>query len=1284
MRLLLCHLLFFFTTGWNTSVDGHDPAQVPYTHSDSDPVSPSPDTLNRVTHSPDILGFGSGSPTVLALGGVSVQQGVGVSASDDKSRPPIPQESAHNGQEKAGAAISDLAHTVTHSPADTLARTQSTLSYTHAETHTVTQTAPPSLRTSAEAKSRQLLAHTLAGHDDDDVAMATSAHLNRETDNAHTVAQTQSLTKRTPPTESNKQTGTEIYSGLHNSTRGSLLNSTVSVASSHTVGLTADPLTKTNSTSLREESNVPDSYSVTNSDMSVTSSVDEGLSVVTVNCQNHPPNVTAVASIPYKRTPATEMDQTSQSLRLAQPNQESPLDRTQGTEMDQTSLSLGSANPNQDAPHNSTLATEMDQTSQSLASTKSNQETFFGRTLGTETNQTSHSLGSTNSNQDTLQNSTLATDTDQTSPFLRLAQPYQEMPIDRTPGTETDQTSRSMRSANPNQDAPYNSTLATDMDQTRQSLTSDHPNRDDPEQTQTSVLNRSSTLAVNTHNPTISDSPSHSEDPVSESPFLMTLTTSREETPPSAEQPSFETFPPNPHVEYTSQPATNVPSPDFTTTHIERTTAAKDSSTFLPSTINQSKPNTDPSSAFTTTMPATPSDLLRLSPVTSVERLTEKTTTFNPTLTLPSSNTVRKDGEREMSSTSFESKSISPSDTITHHSTHQVHPTVTSPRTVQAPFTTEEYLYNTSENEHEQFVTPKHQTTSPHIFSPHISTTAHSAGTTTAVPQYTTSLQTDHSTNDISHANSSQSGISLGPMIPVSISPPISTETGSTEPGNAQTESHDPLTPTNHSPVMSTANGEAVSTSIPSRWGTTAWTTTVWTRITPSTPTPSSNQLTTSRKTVPPALFTTEPPSTYTLTTQMNTNSSKPTGLNTASTVNNSTPWLRPFILKTDKDWSHKARVFVVEDQPAIIKVEMFQVLLQVVLEGNPHSYVGLEEVERYLHRVAGYQSQQVTWHSGPVLQTVVSFRTMDALSWLGRAESLLQEARLSPLPGEGIYVGGARVKNITVGGLHTDVCSWLFTCPSGFQCVSSEGNASCSSVCHSEYCKHQGICVHRSGQQPLCQCPVGEDFWFMGQRCDLRMTRQRLVGVCFAVLLAVALLMAVLCYLVVRRFKTMLVQAKVDQTRSSYRRFNHFDELSARFWGRSWPGSEDSLDNPAFTRSDEILHMRALDHTCCYHDDTMSITSTYQGSVSHLNTVYPHSSHYRWDLSNYSLADGVVDSGKASDLSVCSWPIEPIQWTPFPLLQQLSKNTASVKASRPRSYCEGMELVELEKSWTA
>ncbi|XP_065110333.1 uncharacterized protein [Paramisgurnus dabryanus] len=387
---------------------------------------------------------------------------------------------------------------------------------------------------------------------------------------------------------------------------------------------------------------------------------------------------------------------------------------------------------------------------------------------------------------------------------------------------------------------------------------------------------------------------------------------------------------------------------------------------------------------------------------------------------------------------------------------------------------------------------------------------------------------------------------------------------------------------------------------------------------------------------------------------------------------------------KSDKKWPHGRHFVVVEDQQAIIKKDTFQVLLQITLEDNFDPGMGLHEMEPFLQRVSGYKSQHVTWHSGPVLQTVVLFQTVRALSWLGRAESLLQEVGLNPVPKAGIFLGGVRVKNIIVGGLQTEICEWLFECPAGFQCVSSKTNASCTSVCHFDYCKNQGICVHRPDQQPICQCPVGEDYWFMGQRCDLRMTRPRLVGVCFGVLTAVAAVMALLSYLAVRRYKSMLMQAKVEQTRSSYRRFNHFDELSARFWGRSWPGSEDSLDNPIFTRSDELLHLRALDRTCCYHDDTLSVVSTYHGSGTNLNTVYPHSSQYGWDMSNCSLADGVVDSGKASDLSVCSWPIEPIQWTPFPLLQQINRNSASVKATRPRSYCEGMELVDLEKSWTA
>lgn len=57
------------------------------------------------------------------------------------------------------------------------------------------------------------------------------------------------------------------------------------------------------------------------------------------------------------------------------------------------------------------------------------------------------------------------------------------------------------------------------------------------------------------------------------------------------------------------------------------------------------------------------------------------------------------------------------------------------------------------------------------------------------------------------------------------------------------------------------------------------------------------------------------------------------------------------------------------------------------------------------------------------------------------------------------------------------------------------------------------------------------------------------------------------------------------------------------------------------------------------------------------------------------SMGDGVLDSGKASDLSVCSWPVEPIQWTPFPLLQQLASHrdrTPTVSVCLCECVCVG------------
>lgn len=392
---------------------------------------------------------------------------------------------------------------------------------------------------------------------------------------------------------------------------------------------------------------------------------------------------------------------------------------------------------------------------------------------------------------------------------------------------------------------------------------------------------------------------------------------------------------------------------------------------------------------------------------------------------------------------------------------------------------------------------------------------------------------------------------------------------------------------------------------------------------------------------------------------------------------------------------SQTPKFFIVPDQAAAIRVESIELLLQIIVEESRSAFTsGLEEdtaawVEPYIEKAPGFIRLLGVWSSGHAVQSLLEFKTSGALQWVGMTgpKSLLERTGLAQAVREGRSFRSSKITNITLGGLQGDVCDWLLHCQEGYKCVSQPGtsNYSCSSVCHFDYCHHHGICTHHPGQLPVCRCLVGEDFWYMGQRCDVRMTRARLVGACLAILLIMVTVIGVLAFVAVRRYRAILIQAKVDQTRSSYRRFNHFDELSGRFWLRSWAGSADSLDNPAFTRSDELLHLRALDRPCCYHDDTLSLASTCPSHGTRINTIYPHSSQYGWRGSEMSMGDGVLDSGKASDLSVCSWPVEPIQWTPFPLLQQLATHrTPTVRMSRPRSYCEGMELVDMGKSWTA
>lgn len=63
----------------------------------------------------------------------------------------------------------------------------------------------------------------------------------------------------------------------------------------------------------------------------------------------------------------------------------------------------------------------------------------------------------------------------------------------------------------------------------------------------------------------------------------------------------------------------------------------------------------------------------------------------------------------------------------------------------------------------------------------------------------------------------------------------------------------------------------------------------------------------------------------------------------------------------------------------------------------------------------------------------------------------------------------------------------------------------------------------------------MGSDFWFMGLRCDYRVTQQSLLGMAAGVLLSIVLLGAVLAAIAVRRFKALLLEARADQTRSRW-----------------------------------------------------------------------------------------------------------------------------------------------------
>ncbi|XP_068003508.1 collagen alpha-2(I) chain-like [Melanerpes formicivorus] len=393
-------------------------------------------------------------------------------------------------------------------------------------------------------------------------------------------------------------------------------------------------------------------------------------------------------------------------------------------------------------------------------------------------------------------------------------------------------------------------------------------------------------------------------------------------------------------------------------------------------------------------------------------------------------------------------------------------------------------------------------------------------------------------------------------------------------------------------------------------------------------------------------------------------------------------------------------RVFVVEDQPPVLRASLLRIPCELVLDmgfvpalrdpasrerqGLLHSFN--RTVSPLFAAVPGFLRLEVTGiREGSVVLEYDALFAAEQVLVPGLGE-LLDAVLGSGGAQTELVVGTAPVLSNVVLGWPLDPCSVLFSCRDGFVCVVSEGrNATCTSLCHRDYCKNHGICTHPRGRGPLCQCPVGSDFWFVGLRCDYRVTQQSLLGMAAGILLSIVLLAAVIAAVAIRRFKVLLLEARADQTRSSYRRFCRLDDVSAQYWSRSWLPSASSLDNPAFSTSEELLHLQVLDAGCCgCQEDSGTADGTKQQHPDlPARPLRQPSFHYEWDTSSSSMNDPMVDSGKASDISVSSWPMEPLQWTPFPLLHQLSRQRPH-KARRPHSYCEGMELGNLERSWTA
>ncbi|XP_069840077.1 mucin-4-like isoform X2 [Dendropsophus ebraccatus] len=298
-------------------------------------------------------------------------------------------------------------------------------------------------------------------------------------------------------------------------------------------------------------------------------------------------------------------------------------------------------------------------------------------------------------------------------------------------------------------------------------------------------------------------------------------------------------------------------------------------------------------------------------------------------------------------------------------------------------------------------------------------------------------------------------------------------------------------------------------------------------------------------------------------------------------------------------------RIFIVDEQQPVFKVQTINITYKMNTSHHaacdqPDSCrpLLLQELTSAYKSTTGFDKIEIL--NVTVAGTALEYKVLFSVR-PGSLMSAVQELVLSNpsvLFGSTERLFAYRIYNTTMTDNHVDPCTDWFTCPRSFQCVPLRKlSALCLSPCHSIFCHNNGICIHRKGQDPECQCPVGRDFWYMGQTCDYRMTHHRLAAIACAVVFCIIICAAAAVFILVRRFQTQILQQKVAQTQSSYRRFSRFDDVPTHFWcpSQTWltaSASLNSLDNPAFSSSEEVFPLQALGSCVCGCQDGARIGS--------------------------------------------------------------------------------------------